>query len=148
MIIFDLECDCGFQFEGWFQDQSEFLVQKKTGVLVCPKCGSPSIRKLLSPVAYHGKRDSMTARVPEVLDESIDDSSENRKAFKQMQQYIVKNFEDVGSELAEKALKMHYGVEEARNIRGVATRDEEKILQDEGIELLKFPLPGKENDVN
>lgn len=68
--------------------------------------------------------------------------------LRSLQNYIVENFEDVGVNLAEKSLKIYYGVDEVRNIRGVATSDEEKMLKKEGIELLKIPLPADKDKLN
>jgi len=39
-------------------------------------------------------------------------------------------------------------VTEPRNIRGVATEPEEKILKEEGIDLLKIPLQVKREKIN
>jgi len=35
---------------------------------------------------------------------------------------------------------MHYGVSEPRNIRGVSTKEEEKLLTKEGIQFFKLPV--------
>ena len=59
---------------------------------------------------------------------------------------MEKNFDNVGPKLATETLKMHYGVIEPRNIRGVATESEEKILSEEGIKLLKIPMIKKRSD--
>jgi len=56
-------------------------------------------------------------------------------------EYVTENFDDVGSDFAREALKIHYGAVEPRNIRGVSTRAEEKMLQDEGVDYVKFPMP-------
>ena len=63
--------------------------------------------------------------------------------LRSLQEYVVSNYEDVGSKLAEESLKIHYGLEEPRNIRGSSTEEEEKVLKKEGIEILKIPLPVK-----
>ena len=70
------------------------------------------------------------------------------QALKTVQKFVEKNFEDVGSKLASESLKIHYGVEEARNIRGVVTEEEEKILEGEGIELLKVPIVSEDDKPN
>lgn len=71
------------------------------------------------------------------------------EALSHLQEYIANNFEDVGKDFASKSLKMHYGVEKTRNIRGVSSLEEEKQLKNEGIPFLKLPLPagtkGKKN---
>ena len=57
-----------------------------------------------------------------------------------MAEFVEKNFEDVGADFTKEALKIHYGVTEPRNIRGVSTPEEEKTLKEEGIEFLKIPV--------
>ena len=66
--------------------------------------------------------------------------------LRQLQHYVEHNFEDVGSELAEKSLKIHFGLEEPKNIRGVVSEDEEKMLIQEGIKLLKVPMFQKKTE--
>ncbi|MCK5231574.1 MAG: DUF1178 family protein [Desulfobulbaceae bacterium] len=146
MIIFDLACVCGYQFEGWFQCREEFEAQSKSQMLLCPECGSDNIHKILSPVAAVRSG----ACVSEVPDGAAGSAGNERIAstLARLQDYVVKNFEDVGTKLAEETLKMHYGVEKARNIRGVATEDEEKVLKSEGIKFLKIPMPVKEEEPN
>ena len=55
--------------------------------------------------------------------------------------YVKNNFEDVGSDFSKEALKIHYGVNEPRNIRGFSTLEEEKTLKKEGIQFFKIPIP-------
>ncbi|MEA2084530.1 MAG: DUF1178 family protein [Thermodesulfobacteriota bacterium] len=144
MIVFDLACVCGYQFEGWFRCREEFETQIQSGMLLCPECGSDKIHKILSPVAAvrSGVCVSDKSDVKTAGDEWV------ASTLTKLQDYVIKNFEDVGTKLAEETLKMHYGVEKARNIRGVATDDEEKILKSEGIKILKIPMPVKEEKSN
>ncbi|MCK5323771.1 MAG: DUF1178 family protein [Desulfobulbaceae bacterium] len=144
MIVFDLACVCGYQFEGWFQCREEFEAQSKSGMLLCPECGHEKIHKILSPVA--AVRSGVC--VSEVPDVKMAGDEWVASTLTKLQDYVIKNFEDVGTKLAEETLKMHYGVEKARNIRGVATDDEEKILKSEGIKILKIPMPVKEEKSN
>jgi hypothetical protein len=37
MIVFDLACECGLIFEGWFSDRADFACQDNLGLLVCPR---------------------------------------------------------------------------------------------------------------
>jgi hypothetical protein len=60
---------------------------------------------------------------------------------KEIVDFVEKNFDDVGCDFAKEALKIHYGVTEPRNIRGVSTKAEEKTLKEEGIQFFKIPLP-------
>jgi len=38
-------------------------------------------------------------------------------------------------------LKIHYGEEEKRNIKGTSTPEEEETLKEEGVQFIKIPLP-------
>ena len=142
MIIFDLQCICGYQFEGWFDSRDDFDRQHAESEVLCPGCGSDRVRKILSPVSIHTGSQT-TKAVPPLSGEG---DSPGLQFLHSLQDFVEKNFEDVGAKLAEESLKMHYGVEEPRNIRGVTTADQEKMLRDEGIELLKVPLRKKETD--
>ena len=142
MIIFDLQCICGCQFEGWFDSRDDFDRQHAEGAILCPDCGSDRIHKILSPVSIRSRSQS-TDTAPPLSGEGDSFALQFLHAF---QDFVEQNFEDVGAKLTEESLKMHYGVEEPRNIRGVTTADQEKMLQDEGIELLKVPLRKKGTD--
>ena len=139
MIIFDLSCECGCQFEGWFQDSGDFQRQEKEGLLACPRCDGNGVKKILSPVTVKSATDHKVNSVPaNVLPEQ-----QAADLLKSLQDYVTNNYEDVGTRLAEESLKIHYGLKEPRNIRGVSTDEDEKILKKEGIEILKIPLPVK-----
>ena len=58
-----------------------------------------------------------------------------------MVRHVMANTEDVGTQFAEEARKIHYGEREERNIRGQATREETEALIDEGIDVTALPLP-------
>ena len=61
------------------------------------------------------------------------------KTLQLLHQYIDKNFEDVGDKFAEVALKIHFGEEEKRNIKGTTTPQEENNLREEGVQFIKIP---------
>lgn len=144
MIIFDLQCGCGCQFEGWFESRGDFDRQQEEGLLTCPSCGSNRVSKILSPVSS-----IQTARSREQPGKTSEDQGVEHEVLRYLhavQEIVEQQFEDVGSKLAEESLKMHYGVTEQRNIRGVATKAQEQMLKEEGIELLKIPLVKKGPD--
>jgi len=147
MIVFDLECDCGLTFEGWFQDRQDFDNQQTASFLVCPQCGGKDIRKILSPIRAQSSGSGLdrVSQVKAGISESLTGAVE---VLETLQEFVEKNFEDVGTELATESLKIHYGVSEPRNIRGVTTELEEKRLKEEGINILKIPMPVKSKDVN
>ncbi|MEJ2034105.1 MAG: DUF1178 family protein [Deltaproteobacteria bacterium] len=146
MIVFDLLCICGFQFEGWFQDSDSFRKQQETGLLTCPECGGTNVHKILSPVAVHNAPAADSS--PTADNETAIQAAAAANVLRQLQNYVRKNFEDVGPKLATEALKIHYGIEEPRNIRGITSPEEEKKLDQEGIKLLKIPLPPQEEESN
>lgn len=135
MIAYDLQCTNGHAFEGWFEDAGAFLSQKKRGLVACPICNATDIAKLPSKFAI---KTSAGFRPKEA---TATDERALAQLGKQIAEYVEKNFDDVGCNFATEALKIHYGVSEPRNIRGVSTRQEEKTLQEEGIPFVKVPLP-------
>jgi hypothetical protein len=147
MIVFELACDCGYTFEGWFQDRRDFDKQLSASILVCPDCGSRRIKKILSP---NRTRSSQPAKDASLYSKDDNDAlmTEAVNSLKNMQKFINENFEDVGAELATETLKIHYGVSEPRNLRGVTTPQEDEKLKEEGIELIKIPIPVKDRDTN
>ncbi|HEY0820451.1 MAG TPA: DUF1178 family protein, partial [Rhizobacter sp.] len=48
---------------------------------------------------------------------------------------------DVGDKFAEEARRIHYGETEEKAIRGKASAEDARALQDEGIEVMALPLP-------
>ena len=62
-------------------------------------------------------------------------------AMMKMVRHVMANTEDVGSQFAEEARKIHYGERAERNIRGQATREETEALIDEGIDVIALPVP-------
>ena len=62
-------------------------------------------------------------------------------AFMHMVRHVMAHTEDVGTQVAEEARKIHYGERQERNIRGQATREDTEALLEEGIDVLPLPLP-------
>jgi hypothetical protein len=133
VIIYDLRCEKEHTFEGWFRDNAAFEEQKKGSLIVCPVCGSTHIQMVPSSITFMGKdaRES----------QSVGGELSPMKTVRMFQEYINKTFEDVGSRFAEVALKIHRGEDDPKNIRGVTTHDEEKMLREEGVEFIKIPVP-------
>jgi hypothetical protein len=101
-------------------------------MIACPTCNSTSVTKRLSTFAIKG-----SPTLPDTLAKHPDLQRINQE----LTEYVEKNFDNVGCDFAKEALKIHYGVEEPRNIRGVSTKEEEKTLKEEGIPFFKVPLP-------
>ncbi|MGD8983351.1 MAG: DUF1178 family protein [Desulfobacteraceae bacterium] len=138
MIVFDLECSEGHIFEAWFNNTESFEQQKAKGMISCPYCSDNLVSKVISPV---------TTKISPQPDATTEEESiDYARLAKEIVDYVDKNFDDVGTEFAKEALKMHYDVAEKRNIKGSATADEEKMLEDEGIEFFKLAVPKKDDE--
>jgi len=139
MIVFDLSCSNGHSFEGWFKDLESFNKQNSKGMITCPFCKSTNISRLLSPVAIKSSQGEKKQREVE---------PDYKELATGVMEYIKNNFDNVGTDFAKEALKMHYGVAEKRNIRGSATVGEEEILKEEGIKFIKIPPIKTQGDDN
>jgi hypothetical protein len=137
MIVFDLECSNGHLFEGWFDSLESYEEQNAKEMVSCPYCNDSTVKRVISPVAVK-KSHSQDQKVHEAID--------YQRLAREVVNYIKDNFEDVGTNFAAEALKIHYGVTEKKNIRGSATSEEEKTLKEEGIEFFKFPMPKTDED--
>ena len=140
MIAFDLKCVQGHLFEGWFDSSGDFEEQRARGLVECPVCGDPEIVKVLSPIRSLGYS-QLQEPGPEAAPEVPENARKVNDFLKIAKDFLETNFEDVGAEFAKEALKIHYGVEPTRNIRGSSTEMEEEMLRDEGVRFMKMPLP-------
>jgi hypothetical protein len=134
VIIYDLRCQEGHKFEGWFKDRGVFDEQRSRKLVACPVCGSTDVALLPSSMTIMGK-DSQP------IGEKAKTGVSPLKVLKEFQEYIHKNFDDVGDKFADVALRIHHGEEDRRNIRGTTTQSEEESLREEGVQFIKLPLP-------
>jgi len=128
MIAYDLICSNGHLFECWFKDSASFEEQKSSGIINCPICDDAHVERVFSPF--------MIRRGEERKKEEVNPD----QALRLIQEYVDKHFEDVGMNFAKEALKMHWGESERRNIKGLATPQEETLLKEEGVQFLKVPI--------
>jgi len=133
MIAYDLSCSNGHCFEGWFEDRKAFDLQKKKDLITCPVCDNTRID--IIPSTF-GIKTSIPVEKPRGTS-----SPQEHAPPQQVINFLEKNFEDVGTDFAKEALKMHYEVTDKRNIRGISTNAEEKMLEKEGITFFKLPVP-------
>ncbi len=140
MIVFDLECLNGHTFEGWFDDRQDLENQQEQGVLRCPVCDISSVVQKLSPISIKKSSSALDNNTQKALQASQEAMAE---LTEKVVEYVDKNFEDVGSEFSKEALKMHYGTKEFRNIKGTTTKEEDKVLDKEGVPVFKIPTTKK-----
>ena len=134
MIIYDIKCEKGHKFEGWFKDRQTFIEQNSQRLVSCPVCNSSQVEIIPSSIAIMGKDLRKAGNIPEK-------ELSPAKAMQLLNHFIENNFEDVGNKFADVALKIHCGEEEKRNIKGTTTPQEEETLREEGIRFIKIPVP-------
>jgi len=156
MVIFDLVCNGGHYFEGWFKNAEDLDEQKSAGLLTCPFCDSSDVNKKLAvPKVGRKSNSSASTALESVVAESNNADpqmalgrAKSPEAYAQLQKmlgkvhdYIDQNFEDVGNRFADEALSIHRGEKEAVNIKGTASKEDLQELAEEGVTAL--PLPPK-----
>jgi hypothetical protein len=134
MIVYDLECESGHAFEGWFEDHKAFEKQMRERLVACPICNDTSV--MVVPSTFSIKSCSSKGQLQET---SIKDG--DKLEGQSFSEFLEKHFEDVGTRFAAEALKMHYGVSEKRNIKGTSSKSEEEMLEEEGVKFFKIPVP-------
>ncbi|MFY9136179.1 DUF1178 family protein [Zwartia sp.] len=151
--VFDLQCEHGHLFEGWFGSHEDYDSQQSRGMLTCPMCHSATIEKRLSaprlnvghfdaePRASEASgagartsRETVVASSPEALQ-----LAQIQAAIMQQMRELVRNTENVGSGFAEEARRIHEGESEERPIRGTATPEEREALVEDGISVVALP---------
>lgn len=163
MKVFDLGCEAGHSFEGWFGSDDDYLQQQKGGLLECPFCASRDISKRLSAPRLNLRgavERPVDERMGDAVAESVSEESATphlparppspeaaatlalmQKAWLKAMRHVIEHTEDVGGRFAEEARRIHYGESPERGIRGQATPEERESLQDEGIEVVPLPMP-------
>ena len=134
MKVYNLQCEEGHSFEGWFRSENDFISQTKKELFSCPICDNSSISRI--PSAAHIQ--SNKARDTRINNNTI--SHEVQKKLVEVAKQILKDSENVGSRFAEEAKKIHRKESKVRSIHGTATLKESLELKDEGIDVLTLPL--------
>lgn len=159
MIVFDLKCEHGHQFEAWFKSSSAYEDQKLAGHVTCPYCDSADITK--APMApnigakSNQKSETVPTSSPEpssvpapaapVASQKSDGKlaelvQETEKMLAKVKEHVQQNCDYVGDNFAEEARKIHYGESEERGIYGESTKEETVELIEEGIDVLPLPM--------
>ncbi|MEY4863105.1 MAG: hypothetical protein RLZ51_1200 [Pseudomonadota bacterium] len=138
MKVFNLACEHGHAFEGWFASAEDYDSQLARGLLECPACASRAIRKMPS-----APRLNLTTHSGEAAPSSHASSSpvQAQAMMLKLAREILANTEDVGARFAEEARRIHYKEAPERGIRGQASAEEARALADEGIEVMAVPMP-------
>ena len=156
MIVFDLTCDLGHRFEGWFGSSNDFASQCERGMVACPQCGSEEISKApMAPTV--GKKGSQLVQTSgrANADKGLSNtpmSPEVAAALGKLAEAQAKALKDstwVGKDFVEQSRAMHYGERDHAAIHGEASVQEARELLDEGVSVAPLPLPvAPPEDVN
>ena len=162
MKVYNLQCQQGHGFEGWFSSEDDYDSQQARGLLTCPVCDNAQVRRM--PTAprlnlSHPDPERGTA-VPQASDaapvapvapvvplpspttpEAQEAKAQMLAAWLHMAKHVVDNTEDVGTGFAQEASKMHHGEVPERAIRGRASPEEKQALREEGIEVAEMLIP-------
>jgi hypothetical protein len=143
MIRYALVCDIGHEFEGWFGASGDYDEQASRGLLVCPVCASPGVRKQIMAPALSGVRkaepDNSPSRTHAVMLE----------AMSRVRRHVETHFDYVGDRFAQEARRIHSGEAEERGIYGEASKSEVKALVADGVPIAPLPPePPKKSEVN
>jgi hypothetical protein len=158
MKVLDLRCEHGHAFEGWFGSEDDYRQQLERGLLECPLCGTKAVQRLPSaprlnlsgaraepsqsaaaaPATAAPAQAAASAAVPPMADAQRQAA---QAQWLQAVRHVMANTEDVGSQFAEEARRIHYGEAENRGIRGQASKEETQALSEEGIDVFSLPVP-------
>lgn len=158
--VFDLQCENGHIFEGWFGSHEDYDSQQARGLVTCPLCQSGSIEKRLSAprlnvghfndAQYEARHiqaeQASQLQAPAVAQVDPQDVIAASPEIAQLQaamlvqmRELISKTENVGERFAEEARRIHEGESDERPIRGTATREEREALAEEGIAVVALP---------
>lgn len=146
MIVYDLECGGGHRFEGWFASKNEFAAQSERGLVSCPKCGEQEVRRIPSVTRFNsGAIEPQEKPRPQPAEfAGKDPTAIAQILYSRFVDEMLQKSEDVGRAFPEEARRIHNQEAPARSIRGQATNEEHAQLLDEGIAVLRLPVPPRD----
>ncbi|MBV6273803.1 DUF1178 family protein [Alcaligenaceae bacterium CGII-47] len=145
--VFDLSCEHDHLFEGWFSSLDTYDDQLSRGMVRCPVCQSAQITRRVSAPhlnVSHLKAEPQVAKGQGSGSATVLAPSSSQLATLQAEMLrqireIVRNTDNVGTQFADEARRMHEGEIEQRAIRGTATASECQSLLDDGISIMPIP---------
>ena len=147
MIRYDLTCDKGHGFDGWFRDSAGYDAQALNGLVSCTVCGSVKVEKQLMAPGIAAKSNARSEPAKTMVAGPVDPKlAAMMQMVRAMRKHVEETADYVGPKFAEEARKIHYDEAEHRGIYGEATAEDAKALIEEGITV--HPLPRLPEDGN
>ena len=137
MKIFDLQCGAGHRFEGWFASAEDFAAQRARGLVGCPACATGEVDRIPSATRFN----TGVAQPAAPAGQGQDPLALAQKLYSRMLDELLTRSEDVGAEFPAEARRIFYREAPERMIRGQASKEEHEALVDEGIPVLRMPIP-------
>jgi hypothetical protein len=147
MIVYQLHCSNGHEFEAWFRDMATYDDQAKQGDVDCPHCGDTSVAKsIMAPnISTARTKESLPLEGGDMEVRAHEVAAKILEAVSALRNHVEENCDNVGADFAEEARRIHYGEAEQRGISGTATEEEASELNEEGVEFYRLPSSRREN---
>ena len=141
MIRYDLVCEKGHEFDGWFRDSDTYDKQAKRGLVSCTHCGTVKIQKQIMAPGIPSKSNKKSENAVRMTAGPVDPrAAVMMQMMRDYRKHVETNAENVGNNFAEEARKIHYKESEERGIYGNTSREEAASLIEEGIEIHPIPV--------
>ncbi len=171
MIVFDLCCDSGHRFEGWFGSSADYDAQNQRGLIDCPQCGSHAVTKApMAPAVPRKGNQQPLVPTPTAAEVAVSGApggsaggrpsreappsdqalanlpmppqvAEALQKLAKAQEQALRHSTWVGDSFAAKSRAMHYGDQEVEVIHGRASAKDVHDLLEEGISVAPLPFP-------
>jgi len=144
MIVYDLQCGHEHRFEGWFASADDFTTQQRRGLVSCPTCGMQEVHRVPSVTRFNSGAAQPPETSPAGAGELLagkDPIAIAQILYSRMIDELLQKSEDVGKSFPEEARRIHYREAPGRSIRGQASNEEHAELIEEGIAVLRLPVP-------
>lgn len=129
MIRYDLKCTNGHAFDSWFGSSADFDKLKSAGMVSCSICGDSAVEKAV-----------MAPRVSTTEDRPLSTpASPAEQMVKELRKKVEDSADDVGTDFAAEARKIHAGDAPERAIYGEAKLEDAKSLIDDGVPVTPLP---------
>ncbi|MGB1265212.1 MAG: DUF1178 family protein [Nereida ignava] len=133
MIRYNLKCTNDHQFDSWFADAASYDTLRGRNLVSCAVCGDTDVSKSLMAPQIRPARGALSQA-----------ASPAEQAIAEMRKHIETNADDVGTNFAAEARKIHDGETPERAIYGQANVQEAKELIKDGVPVVPLPFMAKD----
>ena len=141
MILYQLRCSGGHEFEAWFKDSTAYDTQAAGGDINCPYCSDTVVSKAIMAPNISPSRTRVMPPEGEkqAEDRALEVAEKILEAVETLRQDVEANFDNVGDQFADEARRIHYGEADERGIYGEASDQDATELDEEGIDIYRLP---------